>query len=102
MKTPIYSDYKIGEKIFCCKLHRKENEERDKRENSNNYYKNLDIKFYEEHLTVGKSYKIKDLDFHFPDSVCVKSDNKRTGFYPIEFFVDDLIMLRKKKINRII
>lgn len=78
-----YKDFKIGQKVICTN-----------RDES-----------YDEWLTVGKEYKIKDLDFHFWDAICIKADNKQQGFYPIKFFTneEELIRLtREKKLKRII
>jgi len=58
--------------------------------------------FTEQHLTIDKKYKIKDLDFHFPDSVCVKSDNgKISMFFRCALFVNDIKTIRKKKLDQI-
>jgi hypothetical protein len=46
-----YKDFKIGQKVTCVKFD--------------------DNDFWNQHLTVGKSYKIEDLDFHFFDKLCV-------------------------------
>lgn len=78
-----YEDFKIGQKVTCT--------------NRDDSYDGL--------LTVGKTYKIKDLDFHFWDAICIKADNKRQGFFPIKFFTDEKELkniLRKKKLERII
>ena len=52
-------------------------------------------------LTTGRTYKITDLDFHFPNKICVNNDKVRGGFYPINLF-DSLKGLRNKKIDEIL
>lgn len=55
----------------------------------------------DEHLTIGKKYKIEDLDFHFPNSICVRSDNKKVSmFFNIAYF-SDVKMIRKLKLEKI-
>ena len=76
-----YKDFKIGQFVTCVKIDG----------------------FYEQHLTVGKKYKIEDLDFHFPDTICVRSDNKKVSmFMNIEFFSDNQYVrkLKLQKINK--
>lgn len=97
-KQLTYEDFEIGQKVTCKKLYETENENDD-------YKKNSNIEFWEQHLTVGKQYKIKDLDFHFWDKLCVKSDNKKISmFVPIDLFCneEDLLRItREKKLKRI-
>jgi len=79
-------DWEIGDWITCTKLEADGNPE----------------DFTEQHLTIGKKYKIQDLDFHFPDSVCVKSDNgKISMFLRCALFVDDIKDIRRKKLEEI-
>lgn len=33
------------------------------------------------YMTVGKAYTIIDLDFHFPDAICVVKDNDYCSFF---------------------
>jgi len=85
-----YKDFEIGQKVVCC-----ESETYDKE------------RLYDIWMTVGKIYTITDLDFHFPDKICVKTDNKSShgAFLPIECFADEVEMLRisrEKKIKRIV
>jgi hypothetical protein len=81
MKQLTYKDFKIGQKVTCLKYD--------------------DNDFWDQHLTVGKSYKIEDLDFHFYDALCVKSDNgKLSMFVPIKFF-SDIKQLRKLKLQKL-
>lgn len=83
MEKLTYKDFKIGQIVTCTKL--PDNDD-----------------FYEQHLTVGKKYKIEDVDFHFPDRIVVRSDNKKVSmFFPIEFFTEDLKYIRKKKLEKI-
>ena len=84
MKKLSYKDFKIGQKVTCAKTcHDGNNDD-----------------FYEQHLTVGKQYKIEDLDFHFPEKMCIRSDNKVSMFMPIEFF-DNIKYIRKLKLEKI-
>lgn len=55
MEKLTYKDFKIGQNVTCVS------------------YDN-DSDFYDQHLTIGKSYKIEDVDFHFPDKIVVRSD----------------------------
>ena len=81
MEKLTYKDFKIGQIVDCVKFD--------------------DNDFYDQHLTIGKKYKIEDLDYYFPDKVCVRSDNKRVSmFMPIEFF-NDIKYLRKLKLEKI-
>jgi len=87
MEKLTYKDFKIGQKVICVKLITSDCNNDD---------------FYGQHLTIGKSYKIEDLDFHFWDSLCVKSDNGKVSmFMPIELFTDIKYLrnLKLKKIN---
>ena len=68
-KTYEECGFKIGQNIICLTLG-----------------ENAD--FWEQHLTIGKTYKINDIEVHFPDSVCVKNDSGNGMFFPCEFFVD--------------
>ena len=85
-----YKDFKIGETVTCVCV------DTDR----------LDKDFLEQHLTLGKDYIITDIDFHFPDSIVVKSDNgKISMFFPIECFTDDAELIRltrEKKLKRIL
>lgn len=75
-----YKDFKIGQKINCVKV--------------DNFVE-------DQHLTVGKTYIIEDLDFHFPDAICVKSDNKKISmFFNISYFTS-IRELRKAKLKKI-
>jgi len=83
-----YKDFIIGQKVVCC-----ESEKANKED------------LYNIYLTVGKTYTITDLDFHFHDKICVKKDNGGGAFFPIEYFVDEKEMIRisrEKKLKRII
>jgi len=75
-----YKDFKIGQKIVCVQV---------------------DDFVEDQHLTIGKTYKIEDLDFHFPNSICVRSDNKRVSmFFNIAYF-SNVKTLRKLKLQKI-
>ena len=91
MEKLTYKDFKIGQTVVCVKLG-----------TDRNRNKNSDIDFWEQHLTINKKYIIEDLDFHFHDAICVKSDNGKTSaFIPIELFADNKYIrkLKLKKIN---
>lgn len=84
MKELTYENFKIGQTVTCVKFDLND--------------------FWEQHLTVGKKYKIEDLDFHFWDSLCVKSDNGKTSmFMPIRFFSDEKYVrkLKLEKLNKL-
>ena len=80
-----YKDFKIGQKVICTSV--------------------SDF-LADQHLTIGKEYIIEDLDFHFFDKICVKSDNGKTSmFVEISFFDDGSELKRisrKKKLERIV
>jgi hypothetical protein len=68
------------------------------------YCSNIDehVDSWEQHLTIGKSYIIEDLEFRFPNSICVESDNGKISMYmPAKFFSEDIKSVRKKKIGKI-
>ena len=82
MKELTYKDFKIGQKVTCV-----------------TYDNSPD--FYEQHLTIGKTYKIEDVDFNFPNSIVVKSDNgKISMFFPIKLFTN-IKMIRKLKLEKL-
>jgi len=60
-----------------------------------------DKDFLEQHLTIGKQYIIEDLEYHFPNSVCVKTDNNVFMFFKIKIFLLDIKSIRKKKLLQI-
>lgn len=79
MKEITYKDFKIGQYVTCVKID----------------------DFIEQHLTVGKRYKIEDLDFHFPNTICVRSDNNKISlFIHIDYFIDNQY-IRKLKLQKI-
>ena len=76
-----YKDFKVGQVVTCVKFD--------------------DNDFWDQHLTVGKKYKVEDVDFHFPDKIAIRSDNKKVTFFvTIEFFAD-IKYERKLKLNKI-
>lgn len=82
MEKLTYKDFKIGQKVTCV-----------------SYDNNND--FYDQHLTIGKSYIVEDVDFHFPDSIVVRSDNNKISmFFPIKLFTD-LKCVRKLKLEKL-
>lgn len=57
-----------------------------------------------ERLILGEKYVITDLDFHFPDRVCVKLKGPyyfHEEFVPIECFCD-MAYIRNEKIEKIL
>jgi hypothetical protein len=83
-----YKDFEIGQKVVCCES------EKYNKEN-----------LYDMYMTVGKTYTIIDLEFHFPDGLCVEKDNGHGAFFPIDTFVDEAEMIRimrTKKIKRLL
>jgi len=80
-----YRDFKIGEKLVCVK------------QNTKDYYG-------DDRLTIGEKYEITDLDFHFPDRVCVELKGPHyfhKEFIPIECF-SDIQYIRRLKLNKIL
>ena len=76
-----YKDFKIGQKVTCYKV---------------------DDFVEDQHLTIGKTYVIEDLDFHFPDTIVVRSDNGRVSmFFNIAYFISDIKTIRKLKLKKI-
>jgi len=87
-----YEDFEIGQKVVC-------------REGETDSCKYDKEQLYNMYMTVGKTYTITDLDFHFPDSICVTKDNGGGAFFPINCFVDEAEMLRitrEKKLKRVL
>ena len=83
--------WKIGDWIICTKL-----------EAEGNPKDFINPKSLEQHLTLGKKYKITDLDFHFPESVCIKTNMNKTGmFLRCVLFTDDIKVIRKAKLEQI-
>ena len=82
MKT--YKDFKIGQEVICV-----------------SHLDNSD--FYEQHLTIGKKYRIVDIEFRFPDKICVASDNGKVSMYfSVNMFSENLNLLREMKLKRIL
>lgn len=84
-----YSDFKIGQTLICVK------------QNSGDYYGG-DVD--NERLIVGESYIIDDLDWHFPDRVCVKLKGPyyfHSEFVPIDCFCD-IAYKRNYRIDQIL
>jgi len=55
---------------------------------------------------VGDSYEIVDIDWHFPNKICVRIINKEedvdiSGFWHIDYF-DSIMTLRERKIDEIL
>lgn len=85
MKKLTYKDFKIGQTVICDNIG------------------NDDVSqyFWEQHLTIGKKYIIEDLEFRFPDQICVRSDNNKVSmFCPILLF-SSIKTSRKKKLKKI-
>ena len=51
-------------------------------------------------LTTGNQYEITDLDFHFPNSVCVNLDSGNGAFMNIELF-DNMKHIRNIKLKEL-
>lgn len=82
-------DFKIGQVLTCVKL------------NHDNYNGG---DFDNERLILGEKYTITDLEFRFPDRVCVKLKGPyyfHEEFVPIECFCD-LAYMRDMKIDKIL
>lgn len=77
-----YSDFLIGQKIVCTNLED-------------------DSDFWNQHLTIGKTYTVDDVDFHFPDSVVVRTDAGGGMFVRCKFFKENLKEIRKRKLAKI-
>lgn len=59
--------------------------------------------FWTDRLTIGKQYKIDDVEWRFWDKICVVSDySNRSEFVPVEFFCEELADKRDKKIEEIL
>jgi len=81
-----YKDFKIGQELICVKL-------------DTDNYNGGDVD--NERLILGETYKITDVDFHFPDRVCVKLKGPwytHNEFVPIECF-SDVAYIRDKKLT---
>ena len=58
----------------------------------------------DERLVVGETYTIKDIDFHFPNKICVKLKGPyyfHREFVPEQLF-DKVSLIRESKINEIL
>ena len=81
-----YKDLKIGDILTCVKL-------------KTNDYNGGDVD--NERLILGDHYKVTDIDYHFPDRVCVKLKGPyyfHQEFVPIECF-DLISAIRDKKLK---
>lgn len=84
-----YKDFKEGQILTCIKL------------NSDDYNGGEEGNT---RLILGEKYKITDVDFHFPNRVCVKLKGPyyfHEEFVPIECFVDTAY-IRNEKIEKIL
>jgi len=84
-----YKDFKVGQIITCVKL------------NTDDYIGGDENN---ERLIIGEKYKITDLEFRFPNRICVKLKGPyyfHEEFVPIECFVD-VTYMRDLKINEIL
>jgi hypothetical protein len=82
-----YSDFKIGQTLTCIKL------------GAGYYGGDSD----NERLILGERYVIEDLDWHFPNRVCIKLKGPfyfHSEFVPIECFCD-ISDLRDKKLKQL-
>lgn len=57
--------------------------------------------FWTDKVTIGKWYKITDLEWRFWDRVCIKADTGMEMFVPVEFFYSTLQDNRDQKIEEI-
>lgn len=81
-----YKDLRIGDILTCVKL-------------NTSGYNGGDID--NERLVLGRKYKVTDVDYHFPDKVCVKLNGPyyyHEEFVPIECF-DSISAIRDKKLK---
>lgn len=93
MVKKTYKDFVIGQKVHCYSL--------DRDFDSISGVPNRE--FWEQHLTEGKDYIVDDVDYHFSEKICIKSDNGKISlFVPIPFFVSTLQEERDDKINKIL
>lgn len=84
MEKLTYKDFRIGQELICVKQNTRD-------------YKGGDVE--NERLILGENYKITDLEFRFPDRVCVKLKGPfyhHEEFVPIECFVDRGFIRDKK------
>lgn len=81
--SKIYSDFKEGEFVICISL-----------------TDNKGIS-YGDRVELGKEYLIVDLEYRFPNAICIKISNKRSEFLPISLFHDKAAE-RVFKIDKII
>ena len=80
-----YKDFEIGQKVILTGTGKPTDKE----------------DFYNWYMTIGKEYEIIDLDFHFPDKICVTKDNGGGSFFAIENF-DHTAILREENINKLL
>jgi hypothetical protein len=86
-------DFKIGQVLTCVKL--------DHKSFKGDYYGGEPNN---ERLILGEKYTITDLEYRFPDRVCVKLKGPHyfhEEFVPIECFCD-LVYMRDFKIDKIL
>jgi len=79
-----YSNFEIGQVVVCV------------RQNTDDY---IGGDADDERIILGEKYTIIDLDFHFPDRLCVKLKGPyyfHNEFVPIKCFVDVAFMRDKK------
>lgn len=65
-----YKDFKIGQTVLLSGCGEKQEEEM----------------LYNIYLTLGNYYVITDLDFHFPNKICINKDNGGGIFIDIKYF----------------
>lgn len=85
----IYKCLKIGDVLTCIKL------------NVEGYHGGEPDN---ERLIIGEKYTIEDLDYHFPNKICVRLKGPyyfHSEFVPIECFID-ISYIRNEKINHIL
>lgn len=83
-----YTNFKIGQKVMCLNLNSSDESE-----------------FWKDRLVIGETYEVEDLEFRFPDRICVKLKGPHyfhSEFVPCWFFYDSLQEIRDKKIDEIL
>lgn len=84
-----YKDFKVGDILTCVKL------------DCDGY---IGSSPDNDRLILGEGYGVTDVDYHFPDRVCVKLKGPyyfHEEFVPIECFTD-IIEMRNSKIDSIL
>ena len=81
--------YKIGQTVKCISLSSELSGSKD---------------FWSDRLILGETYTINDIDFHFPDRLCVELKGPyyyHSEFVPVDLF-HNIIEMRDMKIDEIL